>query len=106
MPRPNGYCRTCRKPVLRAVTQAGRIQDLNPEPDPAGNTAVYRDAPGTWRARRPTTDDPVHPWERIHMPHAATCTGVPPLMPTRHSPAVLPEGVVSLAAHRRKRHKP
>lgn len=101
MPRPNGYCRTCRRPILIAVTAAGRMQPLNPDPDPAGNVALYRDASGTWRARVPNAELPALPYERVHMPHAATCKGAP----TRAQPAALPAGVVSLAEHRRTRRK-
>jgi hypothetical protein len=105
MPRPNGYCRLCRQPVLLATTAAGRTQPLNPEPDPAGNVAVHRDATGTWRSRVPSEELPAHPWEHVHMPHQATCTGPAPLPPPR-TPAALPQGVASLAEHRRKRRTP
>lgn len=73
MPRPNGVCPDCGGEVLIAITAAGRRQLLNPEPDDKGNTAVTRDAVGTYRARVPTAELPAFPWEHIHMPHPATC---------------------------------
>lgn len=73
MARPNGICADCGNPVLFAITVAGRRQALNPEPDPKGNTAVRCDAAGTWRARVPDQERPAEPWERIYMPHPATC---------------------------------
>jgi hypothetical protein len=100
MPRPTGTCWECRKPVLQAVTAAGRTQSLNPDPDPKGNVALYRDATGTWRARVPTPDHPADPWEHIHMPHRATCPGRPRPEPVQ---TALPIGVTSLAEHRRKK---
>jgi len=103
VPRPNGRCRRCGAPVLLAVTAAGRLQPLNPQPDPAGNVAVYRNAAGSWRARVPNKALPALPYERIHMPHHATCK--PPATVTP-GPAQFPAGVVSLAEHRRKRRTP
>lgn len=100
VPKPNARCRTCGQPVLVATTAAGRSQPLNPEPDPAGNVALYRDGAGTWRARVPTPDVPAHPWEKTHMPHHATCPGPP----APKAPTPLPTGVASLA-ERRKRKK-
>jgi hypothetical protein len=73
MARPNGTCEECGEQVLVAITAAGRRQLLNPEPDPRGNTAVYRAATGGWRSRVPNDDLPLLPWERMHMPHQATC---------------------------------
>jgi hypothetical protein len=102
MPRPNGQCRTCRQPVLLATTTAGRLQPLNPEPDQAGNVALYRDGAGTWRARVPTDELPALPYEHVHMPHHATCKGPTPLPPPR-TPTALPEGVTSLAEHRKRK---
>lgn len=96
---PNARCRACGQPVLIATTAAGRRQPLDPNPDPSGNTAVYRDAAGTWRARVPTSALPAHPWEKLHTPHPATCSGPP-------APAaapVLPDGVASLAEHRKRK---
>lgn len=46
---------------------------LNPRPDPAGNMACYTDGTGTFRARVPTAEDRIDGFERLYMPHAATC---------------------------------
>lgn len=73
MARPNGICDDCGQPVLIAITAAGRRQLLNPQPDEGGNTAVRCDGAGTYRARVPDRELPLFPWERIHMPHPATC---------------------------------
>lgn len=107
MARPNARCAQCGQPVLRAVTDAQKLQSLNPDPDPAGNTAVYQDGTGTWRARVPTPECPRLPHEKIFMPHPATCVGRPVPRPPAPAPtpipAELPENVSSLAEHRRKR---
>ena len=104
----------CSRPVIWAVTEAGRRQALNPEPDEAGNVAAYRDATGTWRARTLTGGARPAPPEKRYMPHAAVCEPLragsrPGTAPARPLPEVLPAGVVSLAAwrvtHPRRRDK-
>ncbi|MFJ4009420.1 hypothetical protein [Streptomyces sp. NPDC090026] len=87
-------CPTCHRTVRWTLTEAGRRLAVDPTPNPDGNTAVWRDGTGTWRSRRPTTDLPLTGWERLHMPHPATC-------PARQTP--LPAGVIRLADHRRTR---
>lgn len=97
---PTRPCQHCAEPIVFAITAAGRRQPLNPDPDPAGNVAVLRDATGTLRARVPSPDLPLMGYERLHMPHAATCTR------TRRRPAAspsLPAGVVDLATYRTRR---
>jgi hypothetical protein len=89
-------CRDCRRPVLWTTTEAGKRLAVDPEPDPTGNAAVWRDGTGAWRSRRPTAELPLNGWERLHLPHVATC-------PARAQQLALPAGVTSLAAHRRKR---
>ncbi|NUS83005.1 MAG: hypothetical protein HOY75_09675 [Streptomyces sp.] len=93
-------CRDCRRPVLWTTTEAGKRLAVDPTPDDTGNTAVWRDGTGAVRSRRPTAELPLTGWERLHMPHVATC-------PTRTEqlalPGTLPPGVASLADHRRKR---
>jgi hypothetical protein len=73
MARPNAVCPDCGDEVLVAITAAGRRQLLNPEPDEKGNTAAYQTGVGGWRARVPNADLPLLPYERIFMPHPATC---------------------------------
>ncbi|MGQ4358525.1 hypothetical protein [Streptomyces sp. SAS_272] len=91
-------CRDCRRLLLWTITEAGKRLAVDPDPDPAGNAAVWRDGTGTWRSRRPSADLPLTGWERLHMPHIATC-------PDRVQQLALPMGVTSLDAHRRKRRR-
>ncbi|MFE9906451.1 hypothetical protein [Streptomyces achromogenes] len=91
-------CRDCRSPILWTITEAGNRLAVNPDPDPAGNTAIWRDGTGAWRSRRPTPDLPITGWERLHKPHIATC-------PTRTQQLTLPAGVTNLAEHRRRRSR-
>jgi len=91
-------CRDCRRPVLWTITEAGKRLAVNPDPDPAGNTAVRCGGTGAWRSRRPSDELPVMGWERVHMPHVATCHA-------RTVRLALPAGVASLDAHRRRRNR-
>ncbi|WP_432041456.1 hypothetical protein [Streptomyces cadmiisoli] len=91
-------CHDCRRPVLWTTTEAGKRLAVDPTPDPKGNAAVWRDGTGTLRSRRPTDELPLCGWERLHLPHVATC-------PTRVQQLALPAGVTSLAAHRRKKRR-
>jgi hypothetical protein len=96
------WCNQCGKPIRWSITAAGMRQALNPEEDPEGNTVAYRDAVGTWRSRVPTAELPKAPHEKWFMPHAATCLQAP----RNVAPHRLPEGVASLAAHRRAKKGP
>lgn len=93
-------CRACRAAVLVTLTESGRRLLVDPEPEPErGNTALHRDHLGVLRSRRITAERPVMPWERVYVPHPATC-------PDRNGPPAqpaLPEGVASLAAYRARR---
>jgi hypothetical protein len=89
-------CRDCARPIRWTRTEAGRLLAVDPEPDPAGNTAVWRDGTGAVRSRRPTDELPLCGWERLHMPHAASCPAAQTALP-------LPPGVTRLADHRRNR---
>ncbi|MFJ6014525.1 hypothetical protein [Streptomyces sp. NPDC092952] len=94
-------CMDCRREVLWTVTDAGKRLAVDPVPDETGNAAVYRDGTGTRRSRRPSEELPLMAWEKLHVPHAATC-------PARQRPATqksstaLPPGVLDLAAYRRR----
>lgn len=88
-------CRDCGKPIRWTVTVAGKRLAVNPIPDEDGNTAVYRDGTGRWLSRRPSDELPITGWERLHMPHVATCTAQQQLP--------LPAGVTDLNAHRRRK---
>lgn len=94
--KPLTSCRDCRRPVLWTTTEAGKRLAVDPEPDPAGNAAVWRDGTGAVRSRRPSAELPLNGWERLYMPHVATC-------PAHAQQLALPASVTSLAAHRRKR---
>jgi hypothetical protein len=66
-------CDKCRAPVLWALTAMGKRMPLNPQPDPDGNAAAYRDGTGRWRARVLHKDEHPLGYERRYMPHFATC---------------------------------
>lgn len=89
-------CPSCRADIIWAITAARKRQPLNREPDPAGNTAAYRDGTGTWLARALKADEEPFGWERRYMPHAATCTSPPQRgrPPVAAVPAVLPPNVI------------
>lgn len=76
--RQLSICADCRREVLWTITEAGKRLAVDPAPDPAGNAAVYRDGTGTHRSRRPSDDLPLMGWERLHVPHVATCDGCRP----------------------------
>lgn len=72
MPRPS-YCPACGAPIRWTVTEGRKRLAVDAAPNPAGNTAVSRDGRGTWLSRRPTAELPLAPYEKLHMPHVATC---------------------------------
>ncbi|MBC9729905.1 hypothetical protein [Streptomyces sp. TRM68367] len=74
MPRPS-HCTACGAPIRWTITEARKRLAVDVEPHPDGNTAVSRDGRGTWLSRRPTQELPLAPWEKLHKPHVATCTG-------------------------------
>lgn len=70
-----GICGACGARVLWTVTERGRRQAVNPDPDPGGNLACHTDVAGRLRSRGLSTDRPTlegSEWQA--MPHAATCT--------------------------------
>lgn len=72
MTRPNdnaGRCRSCRKPVLWAITQKGARIPVDPEPVPNGNIELRDDGNGEIRS---TTVKP-DPSVRKYVAHFATC---------------------------------
>ncbi|MET9321920.1 hypothetical protein ABZX75_17260 [Streptomyces sp. NPDC003038] len=96
-------CMVCRAAVLWTVTESGKRMAVDPEPDEKGNTAVYRDGTGTYRSRRPSEELPRMGWEKLHIPHVATCAARRPAPDqARAQPGPLPPGVLDLAAYRRK----
>lgn len=100
--RSISICDGCRLEVLWTITEGGKRLAVDPTPDPGrGNTAVYRDGTGTRRSRRPTDEMPLMGWERLHVPHIATC-GTRQSAPAPTRPGTLPVGVSDLSAHRRR----
>lgn len=73
----------CGQPIIWTMTKAGKAFAVDPVPHPEGNTAVMRDAGGTLRSRRVTAELPLMPYERLMMPHTATCKPKPPPPPPR-----------------------
>lgn len=63
----------CGKRVRVTRSEAGVKFPVNLVPDPKGNTAVWRDVAGVLRSRRVTEELPLAPWEKLMMPHVATC---------------------------------
>ncbi|MFJ2866797.1 hypothetical protein [Kitasatospora sp. NPDC087314] len=70
-------CRRCGTAVHWTITAAGARLAVDANPCVLGNTAVYRDGTGTIRSRRPNAELPLLPYERLHLPHAATCIARP-----------------------------
>ena len=99
-----GTCSQCRQTIRWSMTEAGRRQPLNPEPDPAGNVVARLGANTTWYSRVPTTELPQASYERRFMPHAATCAATQPVQDALPLALErpLPAGVTSLTAHRNR----
>lgn len=94
-------CPSCGRPVLWASTERGGHRTLDPAVDDQGNQAVLRDGTGTLRARQLTKDLPTPaPFEKLMMPHVATCPKAPGRVPPPHE---LPDNVVPLDRSRRSR---
>ena len=71
-------CRECGKPVVfaRVSNKTGKppgSMPLNPDPDPGGNVAVYKDVTGRLVARVVGKGGPCLGYEQLMMPHFATC---------------------------------
>ncbi|MER8030652.1 hypothetical protein ABTZ78_17035 [Streptomyces bauhiniae] len=101
-----GLCPACRRRVLwtrtepGVTTAGGKALAVGPEPDPAGNTAVRRTGTGAWVSRRVTAEQPLMGYERLHMPHPATCPAA------QQTALPLPAGIVRLSDRRHKRGRP
>ncbi|WP_434593447.1 hypothetical protein [Streptomyces sp. A5-4] len=100
MPR-HAICMDCHREVLWTLTDAGKRLAVDPEPDDTGNSAVYRDGTGTYRSRRPSEELPRMAWEKLHVPHVATCSARR-RGPAPARPGTPPPGVSDLAAYRRR----
>lgn len=94
-------CRECGKPVLFAIVsnRQGKPPSrmpLDPRPDPAGNVACYRDGTGAMVGRVLGKGEEKTGYERMWMPHFATCA-------RRQKAAPQPEGVTGLDEWKRAR---
>lgn len=110
MPRRLATCRECGRPIVfaRVSNKTGRPpgrMPLNPDPDPDGNVAVYRDAAGALVARVVGKGGPCLGYERLMMPHFATCekraAPSPAGTPSNEGAKQEPPGVTSLDAWRK-----
>lgn len=81
-------CKRCPATVRVTTAESGKTFLVDPNPSPDGNTAVWRDVAGVLRSRRISKDNPALPWERVMVPHAATCKPTPKAdpPPRRNSP--------------------
>ena len=82
-------CDDCQQPVIWALTTANRKWiSLDPEPDPGGRQAAYRDHTKTLRTRQLKKDEEPLGFERLYMIHRATCTArqPPPVPPKNVTP--------------------
>ena len=86
-------CSQCYRPVIWATTVYERPIPLDPDPDPDGNQAVMRDGTGALRTRQLKKNQEPADFERLHMPHAATCAA-------RRAPARLPSNVTPITSAR------
>jgi hypothetical protein len=97
-------CRKCRKPITFAVVanktgQPPRRMPLDPTPNPDGNVAVYKTETGTLTGRVVGKGGDHLGYERLMMPHFATCEKRADTNATEFTPR--PEGVTFLAEFRK-----
>lgn len=97
-----GYCGSCLKRVIWAFTQNGKLLALDPQPDPEGNQAAYRDHRPAWLTRQLKAGEEPFGWERRYMPHVATCAG-PQQRRAPKAPAELPANVIPITRGRKPR---
>jgi hypothetical protein len=95
----------CGKPLLWARTEVRQKWiPLDPKQDPAGNQAAWQDADGTWRTRQLARDEKAWDFERVFMPHVATCTGKHAASPAADA-APIPANVIQFSTLRAKLRK-
>lgn len=97
-------CRSCLQPIIWAVTEAGKRQPLDRDPDPDGIVIAYQDPLGGWHSRALPNDQPVlPPWKR-YTTHFATCPHADEhRKPTQEK--LRGQGVAVLADYRKKRRR-
>lgn len=71
--RVSQRCSRCQAPIVWARTDGGKAMPVDLLEDLAGNVGIFVDGAGTVRARVITSERPVEPHERLHVPHFATC---------------------------------
>jgi hypothetical protein len=92
-------CSACHRPVKWALTVNSKYLPLDPDPDPAGNQAVHYDHTSTLRTRQLGKDQQPYAYERLYMPHVATCTGPKPPGPPRPlAPVPVPSNVTPITS--------
>ena len=89
-------CSACHQPVKWALTVNNKWIPLDPGPNPDGNQAVHFDHTSTLRTRQLGKDQKPYAYERLHMPHVATCTG--PQQPRPRAPVPVPSNVTPITA--------
>jgi hypothetical protein len=99
-------CRKCGKPITFAVVanNAGKPPSrmpLDPTPNPDGNVAVYKDATGSLVGRVVGKGGDHLGYERLMMPHFATCPEREAGAAKGQLPETRPEGVTFLAEFRK-----
>lgn len=80
---PQAACGYCGHLIVWARHVAGghgrsRSMPLNPYPDPAGNVAVFNPSHTQLTARVLTKGEHPQTFEKLAMPHFATCPNRPP----------------------------
>lgn len=70
-------CSGCAAPIWFAVTTANRkLMPLDARPNPEGNVAVHQDVTRTYLARVLGKNRTPDSFEKLYMPHFASCTKV------------------------------
>lgn len=86
-PRPDeqGHCDRCHAPVVWTHTVPNNARrPVDPEPNPEGATAVYRDETGRLRSRQLTKERPrIEAAEELYLTHHATCSAPAPRRSSR-----------------------
>jgi len=96
-------CRTCGDRIIIALTARSKVQILNYEPDPAGNTAAQHTAAGGWRARYSAPGEALSFPEKRYMPHWATSPRCAPPKDADGQRAAAGEVVAFLDEYRKAR---
>jgi hypothetical protein len=78
------HCAQCLAAIRWAITERGRRQPIDAQPNPEGNLAAHTSGTGTLKVRVLTKErDRLEGAEWQAMPHAATCQAPRPQRPAR-----------------------